>query len=191
MKIVRLGERYFDLHSPAERARVSSSALEAFFGLMSAWEVAPGEQRILLGRLTGEELAQLQAAPRTLDANRLKRIATLLAIHRELRLLYGPSVAGEWVRIPNSHPMFCSVTPLHYMLIGGLQAMTNVLRLLAKRRRADGDAPSGPALDSPEPARGADDLGHARGNPQDLDSPGHARGAADDLSSPVQPRPPD
>ncbi len=32
--------------------------------------------------------------------------------------------------------MFCRVKPLTYMVIGGVQAMSNVLRLLAKRRKA-------------------------------------------------------
>ena len=117
---------------------MSSTALNSFLSLMSAWEVADGDARILLGRLTSEEFSVLRAAAATqvLDANRLKRIASLLSIQRELSLLYGPSVASEWVQLPNSHPMFCRVKPLTYMLLGGVQAMSNVLRLLARRRRA-------------------------------------------------------
>ncbi len=117
---------------------MSSTALNSFLSLMSAWEVADSDARILLGRLTSEEFSVLRAAAATqvLDANRLKRIASLLSIQRELSLLYGPSVASEWVQLPNSHPMFCRVKPLTYMLLGGVQAMSNVLRLLARRRRA-------------------------------------------------------
>jgi hypothetical protein len=152
VKIIRLGDRYFDLHAPAERARVSSTALKSFLSLMSAWEVADGDARILLGRLTSEEFALLRSAPdaQVLDANRLKRIASLLSIHRELSLLYGRSVAAQWVRLPNAHPMFCRVKPLTYMLIGGVQAMSNVLRLLARRRRAVQQA-QGDDVSSPQP----------------------------------------
>jgi hypothetical protein len=137
VKIIRLGDRYVDLHSPQERARASPIALRSFLSLMSEWEVADAEARVLMGRLTSEAFAALRAAPdtQTLDAAQLKRIASLLSIHRELNLLYGTSVASEWVRLPNSHPMFCRVKPLTYMVIGGVQAMSNVLRLLAKRRK--------------------------------------------------------
>ena len=138
MKIIRLGDRYFDVHAPAERARVSSTALKSFLSLMSDWDVADGNARVLLGRLTSEEFSRLRAQPdaQILDANKLKRIASLLSIHRELSLLYGPGVAGEWVQLPNSHAMFCRVKPINYMLIGGVQAMASVLRLLTRRRRA-------------------------------------------------------
>ncbi len=138
MKIIRLGERYFDLHAPAECARVSPEALRGFFELMQAWDVGDADARTLMGRLTSEEFARLRADPQgqILDPTKLKRIAGLLSIGRELRLLYGPSVADEWVRLPNSHAMFCSVKPITYMLIGGVQAMTNVQRLLVRRRRA-------------------------------------------------------
>src|SRR5579862_7511057 len=108
---MRLGDRYLDLHSPQERARMSSTALEAFFALMQEWEVPDANARVLLGGVTPEEFAQLRAAPeaKILGATQLKRVASLLSIHRELSLLYSDGVAGEWVQLPNSHPMFCNV----------------------------------------------------------------------------------
>ncbi len=138
VKIIRLGDRYVDLHAPQELARASPIALRSFLSVMSEWEVSDADARVLVGHLTSEAFAALRAAPDThvLDAAQLKRIASLLGIHRELSLLYGASVASEWVRLPNSHPMFCRVKPLTYMVIGGVQAMSNVLRLLAKRRKA-------------------------------------------------------
>ena len=141
MKIIRLGDRYVDVHAPEEQASVSPGALRSFLNLMREWEVSDADARVLLGRLTPEEFTQLRSAAdgRSLDATQLKRIATLLGIHRELRLLYGAGIAGEWVQLSNAHPMFCRVKPITYMLIGGVQAMTNVLRLLTRRRRAADD----------------------------------------------------
>ena len=143
VKIIRLGDRYVDVHAPEEQASVSPGALRSFLNLMREWEVSDADARVLLGRLTPEEFAQLRSAAerRSLDATQLKRIATLLGIHRELRLLYGTGVASEWVQLPNAHPMFCRVKPITYMLIGGVQAMANVLRLLTRRRRAAHDVP--------------------------------------------------
>lgn len=138
MKIIRLGNRYIDVHAPQEQASVSPNALKSFLSLMREWEVSDADARVLLGRTTIEEFAQLCLAPdaKVLDATQLKRIASLLSIHRELSLLYGTRIASQWVQLPNSHPMFCRVKPINYMLIGGVRAMSNVLRLLAQRRRA-------------------------------------------------------
>jgi hypothetical protein len=140
VKIIRLGDHYVDVHAPQELASVSPNALSSFLSLMSEWEVSDAHARVLLGRMTSEEFAQLRSQPRILDATQLKRIASLLSIHRELSLLYGGRIASEWVQLPNSHPMFCRVKPINYMLLGGVRAMSNVLRLLARRRRAEHDA---------------------------------------------------
>ncbi len=144
MKIIRLGERYVDVHAPEELVSVSPGAIRSFLSLMREWEVSDADARVLLGRLTPAQFAQLCAAPdrQSLDATQLKRIATLLGIHRELRLLYGNGIASEWVQLPNAHPMFCRGKPITYMLIGGVQATANVLRLLTRRRRAEHDAPA-------------------------------------------------
>lgn len=144
MKIIRLGDRYVDVHAPEEQLSVSPSALRSFLSLMREWEVSDADARVLLGRCTAAQFTQLCAAPQeqSLDATQLKRIATLLGIHRELCLLYGTGIASEWVQLPNAHPMFCRVKPITYMLIGGVQATTSVLRLLTRRRRAEQDAPA-------------------------------------------------
>jgi hypothetical protein len=139
VKIIRLGDHYVDVHAPQEQASASPNALSSFLSLMRDWDVSDADARILLGRITNEDFAQLRSAPRILDATQLKRIASLLSIHRELSLLYGARVASQWVQLPNSHPMFCRVKPINYMLIGGVRAMSNVLRLLARRRRAEHD----------------------------------------------------
>ena len=156
MKIVRLGDRYFDLHSPEDRARVSPAALRLFLDLMRQWEVDDCDARTLMGRVTVEELERMRSHPegQVLDPSKLKRVACLVSIWRELSLLHGPHIAGEWIRLPNSHPMFCRVKPLNFMLIGGAQAMANVLRLLAQRRRVAGERAAGEAeaLSSPRPS---------------------------------------
>jgi hypothetical protein len=160
MKIVRLADRYFDLHSPEDRARVSPAALRLFLDLMRQWEIEDTDARTLLGRVTAEEFERLRSNTHSevLDPSKLKRIACLVSIWRELTLLHGPHVAGEWIRLPNSHPMFCRVRPLNFMLIGGAQAMSNVLRLLARRRRAAEDSPAeeNEPVSSPRPHRSPD-----------------------------------
>ena len=154
MKIVWVGRQQVDLHSPADCARASPAALQAFVRLCAAWGVPASEARTLLGRIAPEEFARLCASPAAavLAASVLKRISCLLSIWRELSLLYGPTVADEWVRLPNTHPMFSRVTPLTYMLIGGAQALMNVQRLLVRRRRAAAEQP--PPLPNAQPPSG-------------------------------------
>jgi hypothetical protein len=153
MKIMRLGSRFFDLHDPQDCARITPGALKSYFQLAHDWEIPDREARTLLGRISDEEYARMQTAPGAfvLEPSKLKRIACLLSIYRELDLLYGGSIANEWVRLPNSHPMFCRVTPLMYMLIGGAQAMGNVQRLLIRRRRSATEVSGGPMAETPPP----------------------------------------
>jgi hypothetical protein len=142
MKIIRLGRHHLDIHSEIDRKRMSPAALQAFFQLITDWGVPDSDARTLLGRMTLEEYALLRTNPRTrpLEPSELKRVACLLSIWYELSQVYGPSLAGEWAQLPNKHPMFCNVTPIMYMLIGGVQAMANVQRLLIKQRRAAEEA---------------------------------------------------
>jgi len=153
MKIMRLGSRFFDLHDPQDCARITPGALKSYFQLAHDWEIPEREARTLLGRISEQEYARMQADPGAfvLEASKLKRIACLLSIYRELEILHGASVANEWARLPNTHPMFCRVTPLMYMLIGGAQAMGNVQRLLIRRRRAATEAAAEPIAESAPP----------------------------------------
>ena len=49
-------------------------------------------------------------------------------------LVQEAAIADEWVRLPNSNPIFGGTTPLAYMIRGGLPAMQTVRRLLDARR---------------------------------------------------------
>ena len=49
-------------------------------------------------------------------------------------MLHADALADAWVRRPNSNPLFAGVTPLAYMIRGGLPAMQVVRRLLDARR---------------------------------------------------------
>jgi hypothetical protein len=71
---------------------------------------------------------------RTLDADRLTRLSYLLGIFKALGVLYAEPLADEWIQRPNTNPLFGGVTPLEYMVRGGLPAMQAVRRLLDARR---------------------------------------------------------
>lgn len=124
-----------DLHSRAERERLSRSALLGFFKLAASWGVRDDDARELLGGLSSSTWYDWKKHPdRVLEVDRITRISYLLGIYKALHILYGDKLADEWVHLPNTNPVFAGRTPLAYMLAGGLIAMQTVRKLLDARR---------------------------------------------------------
>ena len=123
------------LGSRGQRERLSPPALKAFFNTMARWRVRDEDARALLGGVTNGPFYEMKRNPeRTLDADRLTRISYIIGIFKALGLLHSEPLADEWVQRPNSNPLFAGLTPLEYMIRGGLPAMQNVRRLLDARR---------------------------------------------------------
>src|ERR671919_123611 len=124
-----------DLSARGERERLSAPALRAFFNIMARWKVRDEDARALLGGITNGPFYEWKRKPdRMLDTDRLTRISYLIGIFKALNILHSRKVADEWVRLPNSNPIFAGETPLGYMIRGGLPAMQTVRRLLDARR---------------------------------------------------------
>ncbi len=124
-----------DLTSRAERERLSTSALKAFFHLVARWGIRDENARLLLGGLSNGPYYNWKKKPeRLLEADTLTRISYLVGIFKALNILYGEKLADEWVRLPNTNRIFGGRTPLDYMNRGGVPAMQIVRRLLDARR---------------------------------------------------------
>ena len=124
-----------DLHSRAERERLSQSALKGFFKLAAAWQLRDEDARELLGGLSASSFYDWKKNPdRLLEVDRITRISYLLGIYKALHILYGDKLADEWVHLANSNPVFNGRAPLAFMLGGGLLAMQTVRKLLDARR---------------------------------------------------------
>jgi hypothetical protein len=124
-----------DFGSREVRDRLSPAALKAFFNLAARWKLRDEDARALLGGVTNGPFYDMKRNPeRTLDADRLTRISYLIGIFKALNVLYSEALADEWVRLPNTNPLFTGSTPLQYLIRGGLPAMLNVRRLLDARR---------------------------------------------------------
>ena len=127
--------RLVDLGSRTARERLSPAALKAFFNIMARWKVRDEDARALLGGVSNGPFYEMKRNPdRTLDADRLTRVSYLLGIFKALGVLHSEALADAWVQRPNSNPIFGGLTPLAYMIGGGLPAMQNVRRLLDARR---------------------------------------------------------
>ncbi|HET9468766.1 MAG TPA: hypothetical protein VFO48_10150 [Vicinamibacterales bacterium] len=124
-----------DLAARAARERLSAPALKAFFNIASRWKVRDEDARALLGGVTNGPFYEMKRKPdRILDTDRLTRISYLIGIFKALNILHSRKLADEWIRLPNSNPIFAGETPLAYMIRGGLPAMQTVRRLLDARR---------------------------------------------------------
>ena len=124
-----------DLNAKAERDRLSPSAIRAFFNIIGRWGIRDEDARVLLGGLSNGPYYEMKKNPqRVLDTDRLLRVSYLVGIFKALNILYSKKLADQWVRLPNSNPIFAGQTPLAYMIKGGLPAMQTVRRLLDARR---------------------------------------------------------
>jgi hypothetical protein len=124
-----------DLASRTARQRLSPGALKAFFNIMARWSVRDEDARLLLGGVSNGPFYEMKRNPdRTLDADRLTRISYLVGIFKALGVLHSDALADAWVQRANSNPLFGGLTPLAYMIAGGLPALQNVRRLLDARR---------------------------------------------------------
>jgi hypothetical protein len=124
-----------DLAARAERERLSAPALKAFFNIMARWQIRDEDARALLGGVSNGPFYEWKRDPnRTLDTDRLTRVSYLIGIFKALNILHGKGLADEWVRLPNTNPIFGGSTPLAYMIRGGQPAMHIVRRLLDARR---------------------------------------------------------
>jgi hypothetical protein len=124
-----------DLGSRDARERLSPAALKAFFNIMARWKVRDEDARALLGGVTNGPFYEMKRNPeRTLETDRLTRVSYLVGIFKALGILHSEALADAWVQRPNTNPLFAGLTPLEYMIRGGLPAMQNVRRLLDARR---------------------------------------------------------
>ncbi len=124
-----------DLNDRAARQRLSKSGLKAFYKLVQAWKLRDEDACTLLGGLSSSAFYEWKKKPdRLLEVDRITRISYLLGIYKALHILYGDTLADQWVNLPNRNLLFGGRTPLDCMLEGGLPAMQTLRQLLDARR---------------------------------------------------------
>lgn len=125
-----------DISSKEARARLSPSALKAFFRIVERWHVRDEDARQLLGGMSNGPYYQTKKLPekRTLDPDGILRVSYLIGIFKALNILHAEDLADRWVNLPNVNPIFAGAAPLQYMVRGGIPAMQTVRRLLDARR---------------------------------------------------------
>lgn len=124
-----------DLASREECARLGPSALKAFFNIAKLWHVRDEDAMRLLGGMASSTYYAIKKSPRrAVDPDTILRISYLVGIFKALNILHGKALADRWVTLPNANPIFRGITPLEYMIRGGIPAIQVVRRLLDARR---------------------------------------------------------
>ena len=113
-----------DLSQHEVRATFNDAAIEALKRLTAVWRLNSRQAATLLGesertwfRIKSGEWDGI------LSQDNLTRASALIGIYKGLHLLFSDPLADEWVRIPNSDPLFAGLSPVEYMTRGGIEAM--------------------------------------------------------------------
>ena len=121
---------------PAVRRRLSAPSLRAFFNIARAWQLSAGEERGLLGWPPSSTFHKYKSGDAgALSFNTLTRISLVLGTYKALHILYPePAFADQWMRMPNTHPLFGGRTPIAWVVDDGLDGLFHLRRLLDSRR---------------------------------------------------------
>lgn len=100
--------------------KVSNPALRTFFRIAAAWKLGNKDQLALLGDPPKSTYFRWkQAEGVVLPKDTLERISYIFGIYAALQvLLPDPTAADEWIRKPNSAPIFGGRSALERMLSG-------------------------------------------------------------------------
>ncbi len=121
---------------PAVRRKMSGPAMRTFWNVAAAWDLSAEEQRALLGWPPESTFYKYKSGDvGTLSYDTLIRISLILAIYKDLAILYpDDELASRWVRLPNSNPLFGGRPALALMTEAGIDGLYQVRRLLDARR---------------------------------------------------------
>jgi hypothetical protein len=118
--------------NPADRQRLSGSAIRLFLNIVEKWGLNEAQSRGLLGGVASSTYHAWKTKPkgRKLDQDTLTRISLLIGIYKALNIYFGQPWADQWVVLANRGPMFAGRAPLEYMLEHGQPGMVQVRRML-------------------------------------------------------------
>ena len=112
-------------------------ALRAFFNIAKVWGLAEEEQLLILGQPAQTTFeAWRREEPSSVTRDTLERISYVVGIYQAINsLLPDKEIAAEWVRKPNSDPIFGGGSAVNRMTAG------NVSDLFVVRQYLDAEAP--------------------------------------------------
>jgi hypothetical protein len=115
---------------------LGGAGLRAFVNIAEAWKLSVADQLKLLGIESRSTFFKWRREhdPR-LPRDTLERLSYLLGIYKSLQILLpDPKAADEWVRRPNTAPLFGGSTALERMLSGQVADLYVVREYLDAQR---------------------------------------------------------
>ena len=114
-----------DLSLEAKRAELSPAAVEAFLRLSGIWRLTAKQSLALLGEGSERTWFRIKAGKwdGVLSQDSLTRVSALVGLYKGLHLLFSDPLADEWVRRANTEQIFENLSPLDFMIAGGIPAM--------------------------------------------------------------------
>jgi len=129
--ITRPAAATVDLSSP----EAAAAALRTFWRLAEQWQLSAAEQMTLLGVGRSALYQWKQGKVGPLDRHVLERLSYLFGVHAALQLLLPDTRrAADWVRKPNSAPLFGGQSALQRMLAGQVADLYVVRQYLDAQR---------------------------------------------------------
>lgn len=119
-----------------ELAKLSSTALNAFFNISHKWQLRTEDEMCLLGMPSRSTFFKWKKTREgKLGKDTLERISYILGIYKALHILIpDPTAADTWLRRNNSAPLFGGITALDKMLGGNVVDLADVRRYLDAER---------------------------------------------------------
>ncbi len=118
----------------ASRKDLTGPALRTFFRIADAWSLREAEQMKLLG-LDSRSTFQTwkRGAVAAIPRDAIERISYVMGIYKGLQILL-PRSADEWVRKPNSAPLFGGGTAIERMTSGNVADLFLVRQYIDAQR---------------------------------------------------------
>jgi hypothetical protein len=116
--------------------KMAKSGLKAFFKIADLWALNPEQQKTILGiqpQSTFYKYKNLDV--KKLPKDTLERISYILGIFKALQILLSDEKSSdEWVKKPNSAPLFGGYSALSRMLSGNVSDLYEVRKYLDAQR---------------------------------------------------------
>ncbi len=121
--------------SNASPVNKNAVALKAFFGITHKWQLTSEEERTILGATPATFYRWKKNKDGSLTQDTLERISYILGIYKALRILLPSEVtANQWIKKPNTAPLFGGKRALDKLLIGRVIDLADVRRYLDAER---------------------------------------------------------
>ena len=119
-----------------DRESLSGPALRTFFRIAQLWKLSNDEQMILLGISARSTYYKWKKnTDVVLSKDTLERISYIVGIYKSLQILLpDEKLADEWVKLPNSAPLFDGQSALDLMMSGRVADLFIVRQYLDAER---------------------------------------------------------